>query len=499
METLIGIAVGLALGAVVGWFVGRSGSAQVRAELASQRQQAQAALDQAQRAAQDQLAQERAATQALLEQKQRDSDTLIENERRASREQAERTAAQHEALVERLQAAAQQRYVEAKQSGERLVEAERAAAAKQIEEMKADRKRLADEFEALSVKVLDQSKKTLLEAAEERFKRAQLSSDAELAKREQAIKSMVDPMTKTLTEVKKEVATAETSRREAHAALNEQLTMMKGASEKLFNETSQLVSALRAPQTRGRWGEIQLRTVVEAAGMMNHVDFDEQVSVDDQRPDMVVHLPGSKDIVVDAKVSFTGFLDAINAPDEKERAKKLASHARHVRNHVDQLGSKEYWEKFPSPEFVVMFLPAENFLQAALEQDPNLLEHSFSKNVVMATPATLVALLRTVAYTWRQEQLAANARQVFDLARELHKRLGTMGGHLVTMSKRLNDTVEAFNKFNSSLDRNVVTQARRFSELQGLTEIASPPPLEVQAVPAQKPDLYALPEPDTDA
>src|SRR5699024_3903227 len=210
------------------------------------------------------------------------------------------------------------------------------------------------------------------------------------------------------------------------------------------------------------------------------------------RPDLVVTLPGEKHVVVDAKVAFNGYLEAMEAKDDQVRTKRLAAHARHVREHIDSLGSKSYWEHVPhTPEFVVMFLPAEPFLNAALEEDPTLLERAFGQNVVLATPATLVALLRTVAYTWRQEGLAENAERVFTAGRELHKRLGTLGRHLTTLSKRLNGTVEAFKKFNSSLDSQLVTQARRFSQLQGFEDhLEVPPPLEVLAVPAAKEDVH---------
>ncbi len=376
------------------------------------------------------------------------------------------------------------------------VAAQRDATAQQLAALTQDRQRLVHEFESLSARVLEQSQKSLLDLADERFKRERQNADATLEKRELALKAMVDPLQNTLTEVKREVTTAERARLEANAALQQQLTTMREASDQLRTETSQLVTALRAPQVRGRWGELQLRRVVEAAGMLAHVDFDEQTSVttDDGtlRPDMVVHLPGNKDVVVDAKVAFSGYLEAMDARDEPTRTARLDAHARQVRTHIDQLGAKAYWQQFEStPEFVVMFLPAETFLQAAMERDPSLLEHSFAKNVVIATPATLVALLRTVAYTWRQEQLASNAQQIFTAGAELHKRLGTMGRHLTDMSKKLNATVESFNKFNNSLDRTVVTQARRFAELQGIdAPIETPPPLEVLATPAHKPDLH---------
>lgn len=522
MDIVIGIVVGVALGAAVGWFAGRSGSASVRAELSALQGSAAAGLDQERiaSAAQleqlrqqhaQQLADERAAaqraTEELVQSAQRAGRELLDAKDLAHSEQlaTERTSWEARLEQEKLTAASQLEQ-ERRSAATQLETATTALreqlalqselAATQLKELQDDRKRLSDEFEALSQRVLKQSQDSLLELADQRFKRSQQAATAELATREQAVKSLVEPIQQTLAQVKTDVSTAEKSRLEAQAALRQQLETMQQSSEMLRSETSQLVTALRSSQVRGRWGELQLRRIVEVSGMLPHVDFDEQVTAhtDDGklRPDMVVHLPGNKDIVVDAKVSLQGFLDAIDARDESVRNQRLDAHVRHVRTHIDQLGAKSYWDQFASsPEFVVMFLPAENFLQAALERDPDLLEHSFTRNVVIATPATLVALLRTVGYTWRQEQLASNAQQIFSAGRELHKRLATMGTHLTKMSKKLNETVEAFNQFNSSLDRNVVTQARRFSELQGIeTALTAHPPLEVQAIPAHKHDVY---------
>lgn len=383
---------------------------------------------------------------------------------------------------------------------ERELAAEQRRSAERVAELKESTQRLSDEFEALSAKVLAQTRKEFLDHAEERWTRTQQESAAELSKREEAVRHLVEPLTRTLGEVKQEMSAAEKERVQAHAALTEQVTAMRSSSDHLRTETASLVNALRAPQVRGRWGELQLRNVVESAGMVEHVDFVEQPSfaTDDGalRPDLIVTLPGEKHVVVDAKVAFNGYLEAMEAKDDQVRDKRLAAHARHVREHIDSLGAKSYWEHVPhTPEFVVMFLPAEVFLNAALEEDPTLLERAFEKNVVLATPATLVALLRTVAYTWRQERLADDAAQVFTAGRELHKRLGTLGKHLATLGKRLNSTVEAYNAFNTSLDSQLVTQARRFSALQGLEPgLSAPPPLEVLAVPAQKEDVHAAGE-----
>ncbi|WP_413317805.1 DNA recombination protein RmuC [Agrococcus sp. 1P02AA] len=406
----------------------------------------------------------------------------LEQERDRERDIAER---RHAAHLEEVREEAQRRIADERERGREAIAA-----------LQADAQRRADEFAQLSSAALERNSALFLERAEERLRRSTTEGAAELAKREAAVQQLVEPLSRSLESVRGEVTAAERARAEANAALAEQLQAMRSSSEQLTLETRQLVNALRAPQVRGRWGELQLRRVVEAAGMLEHVDFTEQAHhvTDDGalRPDMLVHLAGDKQIVVDAKVAFSGYLEAMEARDDATRDKRLDAHARHLRDHIDQLGSKAYWEAVPgSPEFVVMFVPAEPFLNAALERDPSLFERAFDRNVVLATPATLVALLRTVGYTWRQEQLAGEAMQVLEVGRELHKRLGTMGTHLTTLGTRLNKTVEAYNAFNASLDRNVVTQARRFSSLQGLEpSLEGNAPLEVLAVPAQKADLH---------
>lgn len=379
---------------------------------------------------------------------------------------------------------------------ERELHTLRAEFENRIEQLHTDRDRLTDAFAALSAQALERNSQAFLTHAQERLNRAQETGAAELAKRERAVQSLVDPLAKSLAEVREHLSAAEVSRAEAHGALSEQVKAMAHASDALRGETSQLVSALRASHVRGRWGELQLRRVVEVAGMVNHVDFSEQATIEgadsSSRPDMIVHLPGSKHIVVDAKVSLAAFLDASESTDDAERAKRMSAHARHVRDHVKSLADKSYWDLLPgAPEFVVMFVPADSMLSAALETDPDLLEHAFSRNVIVATPATLVALLRTVAYTWRQERLAEDAQKIFTTGRELHKRLGIFGRHLNDLGKRLNDAVDSFNKLNRSVDSTLVPQMKRFAELQDLEEpFTLRDPVESLAVAAEKPELF---------
>jgi DNA recombination protein RmuC len=272
-------------------------------------------------------------------------------------------------------------------------------------------------------------------------------------------------------------------------------------SGELRTETKQLVAALRAPQVRGRWGEHQLRRIVEAAGLLEHCDFAEQVtSVNDRqvvRPDMVVRLHGGRSVVVDAKAPFDAYLSAMEARDERTRDGHLDQHARVLRGHVDALAAKSYWTAFDqSPEFVVLFVPADPFLDAALQRDPSLMEHAFTRNVVLATPATLIALLRTVSYSWRQEALARNALAVHGLARELYGRLATLGDHVGKLGSSLGASVTAYNRAVGSLESRVLVSARKLAEM-GVSdeELATPAQVEITPRQPQAPELFDDPKP----
>jgi DNA recombination protein RmuC len=299
-----------------------------------------------------------------------------------------------------------------------------------------------------------------------------------------------------LEQVQLQLVELQRGRASSDAVLREQARAMADASRALQTETSQLVTALRAPQVRGRWGEMQLERVVEAAGMTEHIDYDTQVTAGGdgptQRPDLVVRLAGGKRVVVDSKAPFSGYLDALQARDEPTRDARMRAHAKHLRQHVDSLAAKGYWQRFtPTPEFVVCFVPADSILDAALREDPALLEHAFTSNVVLATPSTLVALLRTVAYTWRQDALAANAEAVHELGRELYRRISTMGSHVERLGRSLGGAVSAYNDAVGSLERRVVSTARRMSEL-GVVGPDTP-------LVAAEPLLDAVPRPLTAA
>ncbi|GIG28588.1 DNA recombination protein RmuC [Cellulomonas marina] len=393
--------------------------------------------------------------------------------------------------------------VEAARARERR-EAEREAARAEQERHAAETAVLGDRFRDVASDVLATASEQFLVLAQQRLAAGHQLQAGELAERERAVAALVDPLAGTLERVRAQLAAAEQDRAAGQAALGEQVRALREQAEGLRTETGRLSTALRSSQVRGRWGEVQLRRVVEAAGMLAHVDFVEQqrVVTDDgvQRPDLVVHLSGGRHVVVDAKVAFLGYLEAVEAADEGTRRRRLAAHARHLRAHVDGLAAKRYWEGVaPAPEFVVLFVPAEPFLLAALEEDPGLMEHAFDRDVVIATPATLLALLRTVAYAWKQDAVAANAQAVLQLGTELHGRLATLGGHLGRLGRSLEQAASAYNRTVASLETRVLVTARRFTDLGVAHEpLAAPAPVDPRLHALSAPELLeaALAEPD---
>ena len=316
------------------------------------------------------------------------------------------------------------------------------------------------------------------------------------AQSQEAVARAVGPLHETLRRYELRVTELERDRVDAYAELREQVRSMGAVSGELRTETKQLLAALRAPQVRGRWGEHQLRRIVEAAGLLEHCDFAEQVTAatDDQgvRPDLVVRLHGGRLVVVDAKAPFDAYLSAMEARDEQTRDAHLDRHAKHLRGHVEALAAKAYWTAFDStPDFVVLFVPADPFLDAALRRDPTLMEHAFARNVVLATPATLIALLRTVAFSWRQEALAQNAVAVHSLARELYGRLSTLGDHVGKLGGALGTAVTAYNKAVGSLESRVLVSARKLAEM-GVSDNELPAPAQVELTPRQPqaPELF---------
>jgi DNA recombination protein RmuC len=354
--------------------------------------------------------------------------------------------------------------------GEAVLAQERAAAEERQAAMEETRRQLAGEFAELSAAALARNNAQFLELADARLKQTQQAASGDLEQRKLEIEQLVTPLREQLGKYEAGLNQLERTRLGAYSALTEQVRHLSESQQQLQAETRNLVTALRAPATRGRWGEVQLRRVVEMAGMLEHCDFDEQVTADTEdgrlRPDMVVHLPGARCVVVDAKVPLQAFLDATEATDEDDRRGHLQAHARQLRTHIDALSKKGYWQQFhSSPEFVVAFIPGDPLLAAAFEQDPALLEHAMTNQVLLATPTNLIALLRTVAASWQQEAVAENAREVQYIGRELYKRLCAFGDHLAKAGRGLASAVEAYNKAVGSLERSVLPQARRFQDL----------------------------------
>ena len=360
---------------------------------------------------------------------------------------------------------------------------------------------LAERFQSLSTAALDASTARFLEIADGRMRAENVKAAGELDNRRAAVEHLVGPLKDTLGRLEAQLRDSDSARRASHAALAEQVNLTRHSTEQLRDQTQALVTALRRPEARGRWGELQLRRVVELAGMSARCDFEEQVAVtgDDggaQRPDMVVRLAGGKSIVVDSKVSLAAYLEAVETADESVRATRLDAHARHVREHVDRLAAKAYWTALsPAPEFVVLFIPGEAFLAPALERDPQLLEHAMVRKVHIATPTTLVTMLRTAQYAWQQEALSQNARAVFDLGRELHARIAGLGRTMDTLGRTLTKAVTAYNQTVGSLESRVLVSARRLSQLGVVDgELPSPTPVEETARALSAPDLADAPE-----
>ncbi len=363
--------------------------------------------------------------------------------------------------------------------------------------------RLRAAFDSLAGEALRTNSALFLQLAREALGRDQAIAQGALREREAAVAQLVAPLRTALERTEAQVQALERERREAFASLRTQIEALSGGQAQLSRETRNLVTALRRPEVRGRWGELTLRRLVELAGLTEHCDFTEQPRVMSEegalRPDLVVHMPDARDLVIDAKTPLDGYLAALEAASDEERTAALKRHAQQVEARVRELAAKSYWNQFErSPEFAVLFLPGDQFLSAALAERPELLETALGQGVIITTPSTLIALLKTVAYGWRQSEVAHNAAIIRDLGQELYRRLASFDGHLARMGQRLASAVEAYNAAVGSLERQVLPQARRFTEL-GVTADAPLPVLEQVTQLARNTDAPTLADPPASA
>jgi len=365
-----------------------------------------------------------------------------------------------------------------------------------LDELSRNQSQLKDAFQSLCGEALKSNNEQFLQLARTELERIRLTAKAELDEKETAIQSLLSPIREGLEKYDKKLHDIELARTQTFASLVERIDQVATASDVLRGETANLVKALRSSNVQGAWGELQLKRVVELAGMLEHCDFDTQRSVDANdgrlRPDMVIHMPGSRTIVVDAKTPANAVLEAVNCQDDARRRQLCNDHVVSVRKHIDALSRKAYWEQFDqAPDFVVMFLPSEAFFSMALEFDPALFESSFEQRVLITTPTTLVALLKAVAVAWRQEALAQNAQEISELGRDLYERIRVLGDHFDDIGSHLGKSVSAYNKAVSSLEKRVLPQARRFQALgtRGTKDIVELSPLEISPLPLSAAEL----------
>jgi DNA recombination protein RmuC len=427
---------GLAIGALVAWVVARSHIA----ALGERKSELQRGLESAQSA----LTQQRAENTALLSAKAT-AEATLESERRSTKEKLD--------LLNTASA-----------------------------EMKA-------QFSALASAALESSNASFLQLARGTLEKYQSEAKNELEKRQEAVEGLVKPISDSLKQVDEHVRHLEQARAEAYGSLTSQVASLLETQKSLQTETGNLVKALREPQARGRWGELQLRRCLELAGMLDYCDFMEQVTVmgDDgrRRPDVVVKLPGEKNIVIDSKAPITAYLAALEATDEPTRNARLVDHARQVRQHVDSLSAKAYWGQFqPTPDFVVLFLPGEVFFRAAMDGDPELIEYAVARKVMVTSPITLISLLRAVAYGWNQQNLAESARKISEAGKQLYDRLCVMTAHVDNLGRRLDGTVKSYNEMLSSMEKRVFPAGRRIAELDRSLPAANlPDPEQIEKTP----------------
>src|SRR5271165_3450366 len=390
----------------------------------------------------------RSKSAALAERK-----SELERELAAARLQLEQQQAQNSSLLA------------GKAAVEATLDSERRNAEDKLRILADASEELKTHFKALASSALETNSASFLQLAKGALEKYQSEAKGELEKREKAVETLVKPISDSLKQVDEHVRELEKSRAEAYGGLSSQVASLLETQRALQAETGNLVKALREPQARGRWGELQLRRCLELAGMLDYCDFLEQVTVTSEermkRPDVLVRLPGEKNLVVDSKVPLSAYLAALEAPDEATRNARLADHARQVRQHIDSLSAKSYWSEFePTPDFVVLFLPGEVFFRAAMDVDPELIEYAVSRKVMVTSPITLISLLRAVAYGWNQKNLAESARQISEAGKQLYDRLCVMTAHVDSLGKKLEGTVKSYNEMLSSMEKRVMTHKR---------------------------------------
>src|SRR6516162_91305 len=368
----------------------------------------------------------------------------------------------------------------AKAAAEATLESERRSTKEKLDLLATTGEEMKAQFSALATAALENSNATFLQLARGTLEKYQSEAKSELEKREQAVETLIKPISDSLKQVDENVRELEKSRAEAYGSLRSQVASLLETQKALQSETGNLVKALREPQARGRWGELQLRRCLELAGMLDYCDFMEQVTAIGEdgrrRPDVVVRLPGEKNIVIDSKAPITAYLAALEATDEPSRNARLVDHARQVRQHVDSLSAKSYWSQFqPTPDFVVLFLPGEVFFRAAMDVDAELIEYAVARKVMATSPITLISLLRAVAYGWNQQNLAESARKISETGKQLYDRLCVMTAHMDSLGRKLEGAVKSYNEMLSSMEKRVFPAGRRIAELDRTLAVGNLP------------------------